>query len=215
MGVLLLGAVACFGDAPIRVACVGDSITYGYGIKNREQQSYPAQLQKLLGDQWVVGNFGKNGATVLKKGHAPYWKAKQYQAALKFDPDIVIVKLGTNDSRPENIGTHRAEFVPDYLELIRTFQQLESKPAVWICYSAPIYAEHKGMTDAVVKNEIIPLITEVGRQAGVEVIDLNTVLSDKKELFPDGIHPNAEGAKIMAETISQVIRSQTATGANK
>jgi lysophospholipase L1-like esterase len=205
LGMLLFGAVACCGAEPVRVACVGDSITYGFGIEKRMQQSYPAQLQTLLGERWVVGNFGKNGATVLKKGHAPYWQAKQYQAALNFKPDVVIIKLGTNDARPENIGRYSEEFVPDYLELIRSFQNLESKPTVWICYSAPIYAEHKGMTDAVVKQEIIPLIAEAGRQAGVEIIDLNSVLSDQQELFPDGIHPNAEGAGLIAKTVAGVI----------
>lgn len=204
---LLLMAFCAFVHAgdPTRVACVGDSITYGFGLDKRDQQSYPAQLQGLLGDQWVVGNFGKNGATVLKNGHAPYWKAPQFKAAQKFMPDVVIIKLGTNDTRPQNIGKHKSEFVADYVNLIRTFQNLESKPEVWICYSVPIYAEHKGMTNAVLVDDVIPLVAEVAIQAGVEVIDLNTALSDQGELFPDGIHPNAEGAAVIAKTVAAAL----------
>lgn len=200
MAALLLSSAAF--SAPVRVACVGDSITYGYGIENRATDSYPAQLQALLGDGWLVGNFGKNGATVLKTGHAPYWTTKQYQQALAFRPDIVIIKLGTNDTRPQNIGKHKAEFVPDYVELIRSFQSLESRPIVWICKPVPIYTEHKGMTDPVIRNEIIPLVEETAAKAGVGIIDLNAVLSHAAELFPDGVHPNAEGAGMMARTIA-------------
>ncbi len=196
---------ASWQSLPIRVACVGDSITYGFGINNRAKESYPAQLEVLLGDPWIVGNFGRNGATVLKKGRVPYWTTKSYKAALKFKPNVVIIKLGTNDSRPENVGTHKVDFVPDYLELIRTFQNLEGNPTVWICYPVPIYTERKGMTDTVVKNEIIPLITEVAARAGVEVIDLNRALSNKVELFFDGLHPNANGAKRIAQIVAAVL----------
>ena len=194
--------------AKIKVACVGDSITYGFGIKNRTKDSYPAQLQVLIGDKYVVGNFGKNGATVLKRGHAPYWSAPQYKAALKFKPDVVVIKLGTNDSRPQNIGEHKADFVSNYVELVRRFQSLESKPTVFICYSSPIYAPQKGMTDAVLKNEIIPLVGEVSQKAGVKIIDLNTVLSNQAALFSDGLHPNPQGAGVIAKTVAAAITNR-------
>ena len=210
-----VAAAAIAQSKPIRVACVGDSITYGYGLKNRNTDSYPAQLQALLGGKWNVGNFGKNGATVLKKGHAPYWKAPQYKAALKFKPDVVVIKLGTNDTRAQNIGKYKAEFVPDYVALIRSFQGLESKPTVWICYPTPIYKEIKGMTDSVLENEILPLVEEVSRQAGVKVIDLNAVLSHQPELFWDGLHPNPRGAGIIAKTVAAAITETSKKGRKK
>ena len=55
-------------DGVIRVACVGDSITFGSGIKNRDQNSYPAQLGAMLGEKYEVRNFGVGGATLLKNG---------------------------------------------------------------------------------------------------------------------------------------------------
>ena len=74
---LLSGITAFVGICqtnPIKVACIGDSVTYGSGIEDRDNNSYPAQLQKMLGDEYVVGNFGKPGATLLVKGHRPYFK---------------------------------------------------------------------------------------------------------------------------------------------
>ncbi|MDF7807745.1 GDSL-type esterase/lipase family protein [Pontiellaceae bacterium B12219] len=138
---LCLCSIASFSAekaAPVKVACVGDSITFGAKIKDRTTNSYPAQLNELLGDQYTVKNFGNSGSTLLKNGNKPYWKQKAYTDALAFNPDIVIIKLGTNDSKPEN-WAHKAEYIPDYVELIETFQALESNPTIWICYPVPAY----------------------------------------------------------------------------
>ena len=119
---------------PIKVACVGDSITQGAGAKSG--QSYPSQLQALLGEGYQVGNFGVSGRTLLKKGDFPYWKEKKYQAALAMEPAIVIIMLGTNDTKPQN-WKHEAEFEADYKELIKSFQKLASKPRIFICRPCP------------------------------------------------------------------------------
>ena len=191
----------------LRVACVGDSITFGSGIKERDKNSYPAQLAGMLGDRWTVRNFGVSGATLLKKGNKPYWTQSAYNAALDFRPDVVIIKLGTNDSKPVN-WEHKAEYITDYIELIERFRKLESKPAVWICYPVPAYPGRWGITDKVIKEEVIPLIDEVAKQADVEIIDLYAALSDSKEMFPDTVHPDAAGAKVMAETIAQALTAR-------
>ena len=202
---------------PIKVACVGDSITFGFGIKNRDKQSYSAQLGKILGSGWSVRNFGRNGRTVLKKGHAPYWHTPEYKVALSIKPNIVIIKLGTNDLRPMNWEKHKSQYVSDYVNLIRSFQDLESKPKVWICYPVPIYPGHEKFKfdNSIVKNELMPKIDEVAKQTGVNIIDLNTALSNKNNLFPDNIHPNSEGAKLIAEHISQVITKVASTSSEK
>ena len=86
----------------IKVACVGNSITYGFGVKDREHDSYPAQLQRMLGDSYQVGNFGRSGATLLTKGHRPYVIQPEYQQAKDFNADIVLIHLGINDTDPRN-----------------------------------------------------------------------------------------------------------------
>ncbi len=191
---------------PLRIACVGDSITFGAGIRNRQMNSYPAQLGRMLGKRAVVRNFGVNAATLLKKGDKPYWRLGAYRNARDFQPHLVVIKLGTNDSKPQN-WKHKADYVADYVALIKSFQELDSKPTVWVCYPAPAYPGRWGITDKVMKEEVMPLIDEVAKQAEVKIIDLYVALSDKKAMFPDSVHPNAEGAKVMVTTIREAIES--------
>lgn len=200
----LIAAAPAVKPEPVKVACVGDSITFGAGIRDRNKNSYPSQLARMLGDRWVVKNYGVNAATLLKKGDKPYWKLSQYKAALAFQPNVVVIKLGTNDSKPKN-WKHKAEYVADYVELVKSFQKLESKPTVWICYPVPAYPGRWGITDKVMKEEVMPLIDEVAKKAKVKIIDLYAALSDKKELFPDAVHPNAAGATLMAKAIAATI----------
>ena len=203
---LMVGRACVFAEEPIRVACVGDSITYGARIEDRKTNSYPAQLGRMLGDGYVVKNFGVSGATLLKRGNKPYWKTKQFKTAHAFKPDVVIIKLGTNDSKPGN-WKHKAEYVSDYVALIESFRGLPSKPVVWICSPVPVYPGGVyPISGKVVAEEVLPLIDEVSKQTGAKIIDLYSALSGKKELFPDTVHPNAAGAKIMAETICPIIR---------
>src|SRR5271168_4090727 len=111
---LLLASTACAD--PIRVACVGDSITFGAGVT--KGWPYPAQLGRMLGSGYDVRNFGVSGATLLRAGDKPYDKQKAFPAALAFKPDIVILMLGTNDTKPQNWGPHAAEFDADYRWLV-------------------------------------------------------------------------------------------------
>lgn len=121
---------------PIRIACVGDSITFGAAVKDRGKNCYPAVLQRSLGDGYQVRNFGVNGATMLKKGDKPYWNLKAYKDALAFNPQIVFIKLGTNDSKPQN-WKHKADYGKDYAEMIDSFLALEAKPRVILLLPVP------------------------------------------------------------------------------
>lgn len=188
----------------IKVACVGDSITFGAGIKDRQKNSYPTQLGNMLGKKWQVVNFGHSARTLLKKGDYPYWKSPQFKKALAFNPDIVIIKLGTNDTKPQN-WKHSGEFVTDYTDMIEAFKKLPSHPKIWICYPVPAYPERWGIKDTVIKNEVIPKIDEIAKVTNVNIIKLYEPLSGKPQLFPDKIHPNAQGAKLMAQEIYQTL----------
>ena len=202
-----LCSIAAFSaeqTGPVKIACVGDSITFGSGIRHRAKNSFPAQLGSMLGDQWTVKNFGVSGATLLKKGDTPYWKQKEFKNAHDFNPNIVIIKLGTNDSKPQN-WKHKAEYVSDYIALIKSFQELKSKPTVWICYPVPAYPGRWGITDKVMKEDVMPLIDKVAKKANVKIIDLYSALSNHKTMFHDTVHPNAAGAKLIAEKIRSEI----------
>jgi lysophospholipase L1-like esterase len=191
----------------IRVACVGDSITYGSGITDREQNSYPAQLGRLLGQKWEVRNFGVGGATLLKQGDKPYWDQDAYRQCLAFVPDVVIIKLGTNDTKPQN-WAFKEEFITDYVALVNSFKALGSR--IWICLPVPAFPERWGISDAVIRTETIPMIREIALRTETPVIDLYQALEGRADLFPDQIHPNAQGAGIMARTIYTALTGRTA-----
>ena len=195
----------------IHVACIGDSITYGYSIKNRIKDCYPAQLGRMLGEKWEARNFGVSGATMLKKGDLPYWDQQAFKDALAYNPNVVIIKLGTNDTKPQN-WKFKDRFAADYADMIDRFAELPSKPRIWICRPVPAYGERWGISETIIKNEVIPLVNQVARSKHVPVIDLYEPLSSKPELFPDQIHPNAEGAHLMAKEIYAVLTGKTWTG---
>jgi len=188
-------------DARIKVACVGDSITFGTGIPDRDHNSYPAQLGQMLGAEWNVQNFGVSGTTLLNRGDRPYTKTPHYQAALAFQPDVVLIKLGTNDTKQQN-WKHKSGYIGDYLQLINSFRTLESKPVIWICNPVPVFPEQWGIKDSIVREEILPRIQYIAQKAGVPLIDLYTLMKHHPEFFPDKVHPNAAGATVMATTIA-------------
>ena len=191
-------------SAKIIVSCVGDSITFGAAIKDRGANSYPSQLQKMLGDGYKVNNFGVNGATLLKKGDKPYWKLEAYKKALGSKPDLVIIKLGTNDTKPQN-WKHKNEYKADYKELISSFQKLDTKPRVLIAFPVPVAKDRWGINEKAVSTEVIPALREVSKETGCEIIDLYTALKDYHDLIPDGVHPNGKGASIIAEHVAKKI----------
>ena len=202
---LLLAFTAPAQNAParIKVACVGDSITYGHGIKDRARDTYPAQLQQLLGDRHDVQNFGVSGRTLLQRGDFPYRKEKAFGDAKAFAPNIVIIKLGTNDTKPQN-WKFKDDFPADAKALIQEFQNLPGKPKVYVCRPVPVYPPGAFNIRAdVLDNELLPALDQAAKETGAQVIDLHTALSDRPDLFPDKVHPNEAGAKLMAQTIAK------------
>jgi len=188
------------------VACVGDSITFGARIADRGRLSYPAQLGCLLGEDYAVKNFGVNGRTMLQKGNAPYRSGGAYRASLDFKPDLVIIKLGTNDSKPQN-WQHKAEFLQDTKDLIASYAALPHKPRILLCQPVPVVKDGQ-ITEKIVRNEVAPLLRKAAFDTGVELVDLHPVLVDFPAAFPDGLHPNALGAQRMAEYLFQVISAE-------
>ena len=190
--------------SPIKVACIGNSITYGSGISDRPRDSYPSQLARMLGEKWEVRNFGIGGRTLLKKGDNPYWKEEAYSQAKAFLPDVVVIKLGTNDSKPQN-WKFSSEFYTDYLTMVTELKNLPSHPRIYLCKPVPAYGNRWGINDSIIVHGVIPIIEKIAKKEKLTVIDLYSALSTKSDLFPDLIHPNAEGAGLMAKTIYKAL----------
>ena len=186
----------------IKVACVGNSITYGTGLSDRATQSYPIQLQKLLGERYEVENFGKPGATLLNQGHRPYTRQEEYQKALDFAGDIVVIHLGINDTDPRNWANYRDFFVKDY-----TFRKANPDVRIIIARMTPIADRHNRFLSGTRDwhGEIQTAIETVARYAGVQLIDFHKPLYPYPFLLPDAVHPTAEGAAIMAKTVYSAI----------
>ena len=197
----------------IRVACIGDSITYGYGINDREHNSYPAQLGALLGNKWEVKNFGVNGATALKKGTRPYSDLEAYRNALAYKPNVVVIKLGTNDTNAKSWPAHKEDFAADYRDIIRAFSVLPTKPRIYVCRPVPLFRD-RGKdydTDKILTEEVIPQINMIAAQKHLTIIDLYAPFEGKSGLFPDGVHPDAQGARIMAQTVHAKLTGKSST----
>jgi lysophospholipase L1-like esterase len=212
LGVLFSGNLAFSADpmAPIdtskyegkiKVACVGDSITQGAGMNGNP---YPKQLQEMLGDKWEVGNFGVSGRTLMDKGDHPYSKEKKYQDALAMKPDVVIIMLGTNDTKPQN-WKFKDEFEADYKKLIKSFQALESNPRIYICRACPVIGAGAFKITEKGIQEQIPTVNKIAAELGLGIIDMHATLKDTPELIPDNVHPNAEGGGKMAAAAASVL----------
>lgn len=210
IAILFLSLFICttLANEPIRVACLGNSVTYGAGIAERETMSYPAQLQQMLGAEYQVENFGHSGATLLKKGHNPYWNLKEFEEAVAFNPDIVIIHLGLNDTDPRNWPRYRDDFTADYKALIDTFKTRGAE--VWICRLTPIFHTHPRFKSGT-RDWFWQIQKEIERVAetnNVGLIDLHTPLYSRPDLLPDALHPNAEGATILANIVFTAISKE-------
>lgn len=190
-----------------RVACIGNSITYGYLLKDREHDSYPSQLSRMLGKGYEVGNFGHSGATLLNQGHNPYMKLPEFKEALKFVPDIAIIHLGVNDTDPRDWPDFNDQFVSDYLSLIDSLRKVNPKVEISIAKLTPIGAKHFRFRSGTYQwqHEVSAAIERVAQIAGVKLIDFREPLRDRQNLLPDAIHPDAEGARLLAEEAYKTI----------
>ncbi|MGL4363715.1 MAG: GDSL-type esterase/lipase family protein [Bacteroidales bacterium] len=191
----------------IRVACVGNSITEGFKLQNPTTESYPAQLQRMLGSKYMVKNFGKAGTTLLSRGHKPYIKEMEYFSALSFTPDIVVIHLGINDTDPRNWPMYGEDFVKDYLHLIEVFRESNPKIEILIARISPIKASHLRFKLGTRQwhQEIQRTIEFIAMKANVKLVDFHTPLYHYPMLLPDAIHPNKKGASILAREVYAAI----------
>ncbi|RKD88288.1 GDSL-type esterase/lipase family protein [Mangrovibacterium diazotrophicum] len=206
-GLLLLGAVilsAC--QKPVKIACVGDSITEGVGTQVWNKSSYPVILDSLMGPDYVVMNCGRSAATMLKNSDMPYWKCNELDDVFIYQPDVIVIKLGTNDSKDHNWNA--AAYEQDYQALIDTFQSIPTHPKIYMCLPAPAFEKRWNINDTTIREQVIPIIERLASVNSLPVIDVYTGLQGQAGHFPDGIHPDEAGAKKLAEVIAEGLQVQ-------
>jgi acyl-CoA thioesterase-1 len=185
----------------IRVACVGDSLT--------QSTEYPYDLWMLLGTaNYTLRNFGAGGTMITLKSETPYMNTSVFQSALEFQPNIVIIMLGTNDAQP-SVHQYNTSFVDDYKKLVYAFQALASKPKIWIVLPPPIFSNQSGkISPEYFKLTVIPCIEQAANETNLPIINVYSALASYSNYFPDGVHPNSAGAKLIVNEIYKAIASQ-------
>lgn len=199
---LVVGLFLTFGveAQKIKVACVGNSITYGAYVANREQNSFPMQLQAWLGDEYEVVNFGVSATTALYEGLYPYVETERYRQSLEYNPDVVIIKLGTNDANHRN-DKWRVNFGQDYRKLVDVYRNLPSRPRVILM--TPVRCFLQSNQDQVICKEIIPVIEQTAYERNLDIINLHNIFGNEwvQHLMTDRLHPSSIGAGDIAEKI--------------
>ena len=207
--ILLVLRLAC--PSQTQIACVGDSITYGATIRDKSHDSYPAQLGTMLGRKYSVKNFGASGYTLQESCDRPYTSHKRYRKSLDFKPDVVLIMLGTNDTKPYNWISTEA-FQDNYRQLILSYQELPSRPDVILMTPASVFPENFNPAKpykirAGVAGEAAKAVRELAKELGLPFIDIHEVTASHPEFFlQDGVHPNELGAKAIARTVYEALK---------
>lgn len=201
-------------DSVLKVACVGDSITAGgYWSDNMRGE--------LSTDNYAVQGFGVSGSTALFKGvdyvnattnaGKAYVDQTAYTNSLSYGADAVVIMLGTNDSKDVNWPYYADEFIANYIEIVRSYQNSDSAPMVFIALPPTVYStgSFQGISNTRIENFIIPALKEVVAQTGAILIDTHTPTGGNSALMTDGVHPGDDGKQILCETIAAAIIADT------
>ncbi len=216
-------------DRKLKIACVGDSITaqnpayWSQVHANISTSGKTGYMQGYLSNtNYEVKGYGVSGATALFKGvdyvnsatNGPkaYVDQPAYENSLKYGADIVVIMLGTNDSKNVNWPYYGDEFLENYIRIIRSYQDSASKPMVFVALPPTVYSENRwqGISNPIIEQEIIPALREAAAVTGAIVIDTHTATKNAAEHFSDGVHPSTpEGKALIGEAIAKAIIKDT------
>ena len=188
-----------------KVACVGDSITYGFAIPNWFFHHYPYILQILMGKEYAVRNFGLSGSTAMCSAKMSYRARPPYLKSLRFAPDLVVIMLGTNDANAQN-WKGKDTFYSEYRELLSSYQTTEGHPAIYIMTPPPLFSEEDGSLMNMNLKDVRECVFQLAADMSLSVIDLFKETQNHLDWFQaDGLHPNAKGAMEIAHIVYQHI----------
>ena len=186
----------------IRVACIGDSITWGFTLLNPWRQSYPALLQEKLGPGYEVRNFGYNDAAARFDADTPYVSKRAYRESLAWNPDIVLLMLGTNDTKSRNWDPEI--FRRDYRRIVESYRALPSAPRVILIAPIRVFPVGGipilGVLPENMENGVRPAIRALAAEMELELVDLQDLFTDRR-YCRDGVHPQRAGTQMLADAI--------------
>ena len=192
-----------------RIACIGDSITCGYGVNGKTEQTWEYVLNQELGEKFQVLNYGVNGTTAQSGTDHPYIREKIFQKSLECGAEVYLIMLGTNDANVSNWD--RNLFRISYKALVRKYTELRHKPLVFLmippaCFEDPSSGISGFGVHPEYLEEAAKIIRQIGKDLEIPVIDLTEATYDHPEWFMDGVHPNAEGNRGIGEYIAEYLR---------
>ena len=190
----------------IKVACVGNGVTFGIGVENREKNNFPQQLQYLLGSKYTVTNFGEVNAPVLNTGVGGYIKTASFKKSQATLPDIVFVELGLDEIKVgDSLVT--LNIANNFQLFIRSYTNLPSHPRVVILLPLPNFSKDSNqINNASIRNKIIPIIQKIAFEKKLELLDLYSLFIDREDLFLDKVHPSSLGGTIIAKRLFETIQ---------
>ena len=202
-------------DSAVKVACVGNSITDGHGIDVSDLYGYPARLAKNLGNKYAVKNFGVSGRTLSNSGDYPYQKEEAWKRCLEWQPNVVVVKLGTNDTKTHNWKTAEGDIISSMKTMVDSLRALPTNPRIIIAAPIPSFKNVWDIRDSVTVNAVIPQIQEFVKNENLEYLDLYNAMNSlenlqKEYLLRDGVHPNEKGCQKIAEFVAAKIKTPVA-----
>jgi acyl-CoA thioesterase I len=202
--IVLMFVMASCSEKIVRIACIGDSITEGSGLACPAKTAYPVVMDSILGSKYVVLNCGRSATTLQKRGDFPFWICKEFSNVFVYKPNIITIKLGTNDTKPQNWNAARYE--ADYQSLIDTLKTIKTHPKIYLCLPAPAFKTKWGINDSTVTAGVIPIIKIIASKNNLPVINLYNSLLDQSVNFPDNIHPNEKADKLIGEIIARELK---------
>ncbi len=190
-----------------KIAFVGDSITYGAGVTNRDSDAFASIIKAEQGNKYEIANFGKSATSALKTAKQPYVLTEEYKNSLAFEPDILFIMFGTNDIKYENWDEGKDSFIGDYVDLINSYKMIKPSLKVYVGIPPRIFKENVfgERSPAILENEGIPAVYKVIEEVGATPVDFFTPTMDSPEYFPDFLHPAEEGNKVFAKIVSDVM----------
>ncbi|WP_449439170.1 GDSL-type esterase/lipase family protein [Pedobacter steynii] len=122
---------------------------------------------------------------------------------MSFKPDVAIIHLGLNDTDPRDWPEFKDDFKSDYSWLIDTLRKQNPNVKLFICKLTPIFNGHPRFKSGTrdwywqIQQQII----EIAKANHTGLIDLTSALYNRPDLFADNLHPDKEGATIIAKTV--------------
>ncbi|HEL1556536.1 esterase [Streptococcus suis] len=199
MSDIMYPEVLTVGSGAVKVATVGDSLTYGYGLENREKDAYPCILAEKLGHHYQVSNYGLSGRSLQSTADFPYFKEKNAQLSLESEADIVIIMIGSNDSRAPY--WNRERFIREYKEMAERYANLSSQPDVYLVIPPFVPTSRFGLNNQIIEDELQKIIQQIGNELTLPVINLYPLTKGHLEYYSDGLHLTPLGNQVIAEEI--------------